>query len=97
MNYNCPNCKSKNTQSVNIAHQSGMSNLSGFTGNIGVGMSSGRLGAGVSGGGFSGRQQTLLSHSMKPPDYKPSWMYTFGIYLSSITFFMSGLLVEHLR
>ncbi len=82
MNYSCPKCNSENTQRLDIAYKSGVSNVSGTTNNIGVGMSSSGLGIGVSEGNFSGTQESLFSNSIKPPEKKSAGCITgIGVFI----------------
>lgn len=88
MNYDCPDCKSQNTQKVEIAYQTGKSDFSGTQKGKSLELSMGD-GLGVSGskGSFSGTQQSLFSKSIEPPQPKT------GLLTASIIFIIFGVIL----
>lgn len=92
MDYNCPKCKSENIQKLEITYKTGKSGLSGSSSSVGVAASSSGVGVGITGGTFSGTQQTDLSQMVAPPKLKkkrPGCILTFSL-LSGFAYILIG-------
>ena len=66
----CPHCNSDNCQRLEVAYQSGTSNIQTRSSGVGVGMGRGGIGVGVGNSKTSGTSQTQLAQKASPPKKK---------------------------